>query len=563
MKRLLPTSLAALLLLGSGGAHAGPAKGNGNNKSKQSSPKGKPGKKQAQKAPKKDNLPDESGTTAPRVCPNPADPREQRISQLRQRLDEVMAERPLARTRIGVTVVNAADGDVLYARNGDKLFNPASNTKILTTAAALEKLGGDYRYVTALVGDPPDEHGVVHGDVELRGAGDPSLTTAGISDLARDAAARGVTRIEGNIVADGKFRDPQHPFDPQGGGALIINRNVYNIRVRPTENKKPPAINIDPASPEIFTLDNKATTVKGRKTRLLVDVSRRADGRFTVTVKGRINPKAGETKIKRRMGDGALYAAATLRRALSDYNIELTGGIKGGGLAGDAPVIAQHRSSPLAEICRVSNKDSNNFVADAIFKTLGHEQYGGAGTLAKGARAVGELLESVGIAAAKFKIVNGSGLTHENRIEPLSLTHLLRHLYFDLSVAPEFLASLAVGGVDGTIKHRFRGEMIGRVRAKTGTLSNVSALSGYVGDRGDVLIFSILIDNFHHRTLEDIRIAQVRLVREMMGFVKSGGGPQPPTKIFSLPAKTPFDEETEEVEDGESDSDIESDVGGN
>ena len=150
--------------------------------------------------------------------------------------------------------------------------------------------------------------------------------------------------------------------------------------------------------------------------------------------------------------------------------------------------------------------------------------------------------------------MNGSGLGHENRLDPLGLAQLLRHLYLDLRVAPEFVTSLAIGGIDGTIKGRFGGSMAGRVRAKTGTLSNVSALSGYVGDKGDVLVFAILVDDFHHRRLEEIRYAQTKLVREMMGFLRSDvidAQAAPAPAEGEEPAAEPDDDESPEGSEGE------------
>jgi D-alanyl-D-alanine carboxypeptidase len=121
-----------------------------------------------------------------------------------------------------------------------------------------------------------------------------------------------------------------------------------------------------------------------------------------------------------------------------------------------------------------------------------------------------------------YKIVNGSGLTHENRITPSDLSMLLRKIYFDLAVAPDFISSLAIGGVDGIIKNRFVGtDAVGLVKAKTGTLSGVSALSGYVGDKGDVLVFTIFVEGFRHRRLNEIRHAQVRMVDAMLRFLRA------------------------------------------
>ena len=459
---------------------------------------------------------------------------------------------------MGIEVVTAGDGDVLFAHNADKLFNPASNTKILSTAAALTQLGVDYRYPTTLHGPEPDEDGVVHGDVDLRGSGDPSLSSGDLAELAREVAARGITRIEGSILANGRFRDAANPDLSVGDQALILNRNTYAVRVRPTSLGHPAQIDIEPYLSDYFTVDNGVTTVHGKRSRLKFDVRRDSADRFVVEVKGRINDRS-DTVVRRRLGDGAQFAAATLRGALVDFGIEVTGGIRSGALPGRSPLLAEHRSAPLSEICRVSNKESNNFVAEAIFRTVGGERFGEPGTLAKGMRAVDDLLAPLHFAPGSYFIENGSGLTHRNRLQPAGLARLLRHLFFDLSVAPEFLASLAVGGVDGTIRGRFYGDSVGRVRAKTGTLSGVSALSGYVGDEGDVLIFSIFVDGFSHRSLAGVRQAQVQMVRAMLAFLRADR-PRPDGAATYGPARDevrpPSSGEMTPDEDDDSESDV-------
>ncbi len=473
--------------------------------------------KRAQPAP-----PARDTATAPRPVANPGDPHEQRIQLLRDRLEAALHEAPLKRTRVGVEVMTASDGDVLYAHNAEKLFNPASNTKMLTTAAALTHLGGDFRYVTALYGPAPDHDGVVHGDVELRGSGDPSLSTTDLADLARTVAASGVTKIDGAVLADGRFHDAAHGGAVSGDQALILNRNTYAVRVRPTEPGHPALVDVEPPLPDYVVVESRVTTVAGKRTRLRFDQRRDRDGvRLVITASGRVNDRS-DALVRRRIGDSTLYAAAAVRQALRDFGVEVTGTLRVGTLAADTPLLAEHRSVPLSEICRVSNKESNNFVADTIYKTVGGELYGLPGTFAKGTRAVDELLAPLGFGRGSYTIVNGSGLTHENRIQPSGLARLLRHLYFDLSVAPEFMASLAVGGIDGTIRGRFLGtDAVGLVRAKTGTLSGVSALSGYVGDTGEVLIFSIFVEGFRHRTLNAIRQAQVRMVEAMLTYLRS------------------------------------------
>ena len=496
-------------------------------------------------------LPAIVGTTQPRAVADPSDPHEQRIHALRERLDGVLHDSPLRRTRVGIAVMTASDGDVLFAHNADQLFNPASNTKIFTTAAALSQLGPDYRYSTGLYAPPPDAEGVIHGDVDLRGSGDPSLAATDLADLSERVAAAGVTRIEGAVLANGRFRDPQDPDLSVGEQALILHRNTYAIHVRPTTPGHAPAVDIQPRFGGLFLVENGATTVGRGRTRLRVDAYRSGE-RVVIVVKGRINTRS-ETVVRQHL-EGAPLAAATLRGALADVGVEVAGGVRVGGLPGATPLLAEHLSAPLSVICRVSNKDSNNFVAEAIFRTLGGERFGVPGTLAKGVRAVDELLGPLGFERGSYVLENGSGLTHANRFRPAGLARVLRHLYFDLSVAPEFLSSLAVGGIDGTIRGRFYGDAVGLVRAKTGTLSGVSALSGYVGDDGEVLIFSILVDGIRHRVLAGVRQAQVRMVQAMLAYLRADR-PRPtrPDVVQPVaPEATPDEEEGETpIDDGD------------
>ncbi len=488
--------------------------------------------------------------TAPRVVKNPDDPRERRVAKLREQLESILQDRVLRRSRIGVEVMAEADGDILFSHNAEKLFNPASNTKLLTTGAALTFLGVDFRYATGLYGPPPDEEGVIHGDVELRGSGDPSLSSRSLLELASQVRELGVTKIDGAVFVDGRFHDSVHHWVAVGDQALILNRNTYLVRVRPTSPRQRPTIEIEPPLPGFFALENAAVTVAGRKTRLRIDSRRGKDGHgIILTVRGRINDRS-DFVTRRRVADGAPLAGEVLRKALIDLGVNVVGPLRFGSLMGAAPLIAEHRSASLADICRVSNKDSNNFVAEAIFRTVGGALFGLPGTLAKGTRAVDALMAPLRLSRASYTIVNGSGLTHANRIQPSGLVLLLRYLGFDLAVAPEFLSSLAVAGIDGTIRGRFLGtRAVGLVRAKTGTLSGVSTLSGYVGDIGDVLIFSIMVEGFRHRAVTAVRQAQVRMVEAMLAFLRTER-PQTTPSFLDQSSPAPF-------EDSESDGDPE------
>jgi len=242
-----------------------------------------------------------------------------------------------------------------------------------------------------------------------------------------------------------------------------------------------------------------------------------------VTVTGRIPEGHAPVVVYRHPQHPTLFAGATLLQILRDLGIDVEGGVHVGRVPDGDAQLAVHESPPLSVIIRTSNKQSNNFVAERLFQTVGAELYGAPATAAKGQKAVTEYLQEVGLRPGTFHPTNGSGLAHTNRITPDALVQLLRRLYYDISVAPDFLQSLAVGGIDGTIRERFRGtDAVGLVRAKTGTLSGVSCLSGYVGHKEDVIIFSILVQGFRGRKLHDIRRAQVGMVTAMLRYLRGG-----------------------------------------
>jgi D-alanyl-D-alanine carboxypeptidase/D-alanyl-D-alanine-endopeptidase (penicillin-binding protein 4) len=161
-------------------------------------------------------------------------------------------------------------------------------------------------------------------------------------------------------------------------------------------------------------------------------------------------------------------------------------------------------------------------------EAAGAETYGGSANTAKGVRALREALTDLGVPASGYLPANGSGLGHQNRVAPATMADLLRRLYFDPRVGPDLLQSLSVGGVDGTTRNRFRNSSAAeRVRAKTGTLNGVSCLSGYVGDKSDVVAFSIMVEGHRRRAVTNVRSAQVSAVNAMMRYARGTLGPAP------------------------------------
>ena len=454
-----------------------------------------------------------------------------RVMSLRQRLSEHLRASAFRKVRVGVTVVDTQSGNELYSHNADAPFNPASNAKILTTAAAMATLGADFRYRTVLLaprqaGAPLAPGGVLRGDVFLQGSGDPTLRPEGLAEVVRQLRNAGVERIEGELRMDNQVRDvgaltTEGSAQSYGSGALILNRDRYAVYASANSAGQLASVWVQPRSP-YFVIHNHAKSVRGKRSRLSVDSVRR-DGQLIISVRGRVATRGGTARVRRRLGDSSGWAEATLTQALADFGITVTGGVHiGAPPAGPLAVVAEHVSEPLSKICHIVNKDSDNYIADIVFKTLGAARYGLPGTLEKGARAVSEWAGEQGLRPERVHLINGSGLTHSNRLRPGDLGQLLNKLYHELDVGPEFLQSLAVGGIDGTIHHRFHGSVAGQVRAKTGTLFGVSVLSGYVGDRPGVLVFCIFVQGFRGRRLESIRHAQARIVETLLRFVRDG-----------------------------------------
>jgi D-alanyl-D-alanine carboxypeptidase/D-alanyl-D-alanine-endopeptidase (penicillin-binding protein 4) len=502
--------------------------------------------------------------TAPPEIETPApaadDPNRERILALQQALARIVHGGVLGRLRVGMRVLDLSTGHVLYTRRGSVLMDPASNQKVLATATALLRLGSTWRFRTELSGPAPDGDGAIAGDLILRGSGDPSLRGAHIAAMAEDLARRGVTRVEGRVLSDPRRLGSDEPF-VAGRSPVRVGWSAIEVRVRPGDKIGANALASLWPGYDALRLVNQAVTVKGRG-RIAVSVSR-AGEHIQVLVTGKIGLGGHGIVIHRAPPGDTLYAAILMRAALVQAGIEVRGvaGVYTGEgrdrlvgtpvdadlqLAsatplGDTPValrrrraapgptmLAVHESAPLPLLIRRVNKNSDNEWAERVLEAAGAETYGGSANTAKGVRALREALTDLGVPASGYLPANGSGLGHQNRVAPATMADLLHKLYFDPRVGPDLLQSLSVGGVDGTTRNRFRNSSAAeRVRAKTGTLNGVSCLSGYVGDKSDVVAFSIMVEGHRRRAVTNVRSAQVSAVNAMMRYARGTLGPAP------------------------------------
>lgn len=458
-----------------------------------------------------------------------------RIIRLQETIGEILHGRTLGRVRVGMRVMSARTGRLFYGRRGDALMDPASNQKVLATTAALVRLGADWRYRTEVMGPAPDDEGVIHGNIHLRGNGDPTLRSIDFDELAARLRALGVTRVDGGVLADPRplgYDGPAAEEEPADTKApLLVDRGLTVVRVRPGATPGSPPVVVteqrrfsDESGGSGFVVHNQAVTKASGRTRIAVRVES-GGGSLRVNVTGRITVGAAGVAFRRKVPHPALHVAVVLRAALVGAGIGVRGAPGIGPASPGEGILDVHESAPLTVVLRRINKDSDNEQAERVLQTVGAEVLGPPATTEKGLTVLRSVIGSLGLRPNSYVPHNGSGLGHANRITANAMADLLRALYFDPRIGPEILQSLSVGGIDGTTRNRFRGTLASRrVRAKTGTLDGKSCLSGLVGDGDDVLVFSMMMQGFRGRGLAAVRASQVSAVNAMMRYVREGSG---------------------------------------
>lgn len=419
----------------------------------------------------------------------------------------LLNENPAKNGKLGVVVKSLKTGETIYEHNADKMYIPASNEKIITSVSALSLLGPDYRFKTEFYSGGGISNGVLHGGLYIKGYGDPTLSDGHLGYIVFQLKQRGVKEIKGKIVADDSYfgnnryaegwkAEWKDDFYSPAISALSFNYNIIEIKVYASKTGHSPAVKIEPAGSNIKIV-NKAIT-SGKKGALKTTWQNDE----TIVLSGRIRPKATIT-LKIPVSNPTLFTANVIKNAIEESGIKVSGQVVSEKVPRWANNIYTHYSDPLSEVITEYNKNSVNIIGENLMKTMGAEYKGAPGTWDKGSTVMSEFLKEAGISNG-FKIVDGSGLSLLNRVSPETLTDILSYAYEDKIISTDFIESLPVAGVDGTLRKRFKqSDVQGRVKAKTGYLKNVRALSGYVfTKKGDVLVFSILSNGFGWKTKE-------------------------------------------------------------
>jgi D-alanyl-D-alanine carboxypeptidase/D-alanyl-D-alanine-endopeptidase (penicillin-binding protein 4) len=457
-----------------------------------------------------------------------------RTQDLASDLNQIFAAPVLDRALVGVRIESLRDG-LLYEKNGGKLVVPASNMKLLTLAVAATRLGWDYRFETRLETAGPIEAGSLRGDLIVTGTGDPSIMAsapgpAALFDEWADALwTAGIRRVTGRLIGD------DNAFDDDGlgagwawdyvaaayaapTGALNYNENIVAVRVTPgTVDGAPATIELTPPG-HLLEIHNEVRT--GAATSATSLNLARLPGSHALTVRGSVAIGSRPAIRTTAVGNPTGFFVEGFRIALASRGITVQGGAWDIDDVPDAPaparrrLLARRESLPLSSLGGYFLKESQNFYGETFLKAIGRAA-GREGSADAGRRAVRDTLGAIGITVDSFVMYDGSGLSRYDYVTADAIVTLLKHVWEDEMLRGPFLAALPVGGHDGTLDTRMKGTALaGRVQAKTGTIANMRALSGFLTtESGERIVFSIIANHFTAPNNEIDAIAEKALLR--------------------------------------------------
>lgn len=425
--------------------------------------------------------------------------------QLPREVRQALKQANIPEHAVGVWVQDVTADRPILAHEAERAMSPASTMKLVTTYAALELLGPAYTWKTEVYADGPVEGDVLKGDLILKGGGDPALTLENFWKLLREVRQQGIREIRGDLVLDTGLYQPRNgdpgafdgrPYRPYNAGpeALLVNFKATSLRLLPEDTKV--RVIADPA-PATLRIDNQLRLGSGPCVDWDESVQtavQKTPEQTTVTITGVFPGACGEKSLNLSLFANGDYVYGAFRQLWEEQGGVLRGGMRKGEATPDARLLASLDSKPLAEVVYNINKHSNNVMARQLLLAVGalceHPSTPGSG-----ARVVSHWLAAKGLDWNELVIENGSGLSRVERISPEHLGTLLVAA-FRSPVMPEFMASLPVASVDGTMGKRLNGlDVAAQAHIKTGSLEGAKAIAGYVLDRQGRRIAVVCIIN--------------------------------------------------------------------
>ena len=462
------------------------------------------------------------------LCASPLAARD--LAYLPPEVERVMSQRRIPGTSLSVMVREIGRDQPLVSYNAEVPRNPASTMKVLTTYAALELLGPAYTWRTRAYATGPVQDAVLDGDLVIEGGGDPFMTAERWWAFANGIRQAGVERIGGDVVIDNGYF--AHQGDDRGAfdnrpyrsynvlpDALMVNFQTVNVSVVPDAASGTVRARVNPW-PANMVVENSVRLDKGPCRRgsagVVVAMPDGPNGK-RLSLGGHYAAGCGPLSVSRAVMRAPDFAFGTFKSNWQQSGGTLDGDLRLGPLPPDARLLYSHDSLSLAEVIRLVNKFSSNVMSRHLLLTMAAEKAGRPGTTAAGERVIREFLGTRGIVIPDLVIDNGSGLSRLERSTATGLAEVLLDAWRS-QYAPEFQASLPLSAVDGTLRRRFRApELEGRLRMKTGSLQDVSALAGYVNAASGRTYVAVIILNHPRAELGAGDAIQAALVNWLFG----------------------------------------------
>ena len=457
-------------------------------------------------------------------------PAHARDAQLPPAVTRVMTNFKVPASSVSIYVHDANTDESIVDLNADVLRSPASTMKVLTTFAALDVLGPAYAWQTRAYVSGTLSKGVLDGDLYLVGGGDPYITTERWWSFVQEMRARGLQRIAGNVVIDNSYFAPiagnRGDFDSQPfrsynvlPDALMVNFQTARFTFTPAPDGSRIQAVVTP-SPANLVIKNQLRVGAGKcqgYNRGVVFDTPDATQPDMLVISGAFAASCGTYSISRAIMTAPAYAYGTFRTLWEQSGGTIDGTSRLGTLPATATLLHESDSLPLAEIIRLVNKYSNNVMARHLLLTLGAEAFGAPATEQKGRDAIRDWLRTRGVRIPGFALDNGSGLSRTERITARGLGQVL-DLAWHSPFMPELAASLPLSATDGTVRKRFNSAgMQGRLRLKTGTLEDVSALAGFINAASGKTYVLVIIVNHPGALGGSASAIQSELVRWVFG----------------------------------------------
>jgi len=436
-----------------------------------------------------------------------------KVTDLPTAIDQILQDSSLTQTRTGIKIVSLKTGETLYSRNSQLLFHPASNMKLLTTSTALKRLGADFKFPTRVFVDSGSvSDSTITGPIYLKGYGDPDLVSDDLRRMVDQLKLKGIRRISGDLICDNSYMDDLFwgngwMWDDASDwywaqiSPLTVNDNCVEITVKPGAHPGDSLRYQLTPNTAFMKIVNHGVTVDSSDSliRHAFKVKRRwKHPANIIDIEGGRFPTDAERDYIIDVIDAPRYVGTLLGEMLRAEGIVFDGVVRTGETPKNVGLLVEHLSPPLSLVIFNTNKISDNLSAELLLKTVGAEMRGIPGTAKKGISEIYKFLQEIGVDSSTYELADGSGVSRYNVITPDLIIELLKAMNADFRLQAEFKASLPVAGVDGSLDSRMKNTPAeNKLRAKTGTLRGVSALSGYTTTAdGEPVAFSMIMEHF-------------------------------------------------------------------